>query len=157
IIGDLKIQPDSIKLEITESMMADNVERAIDVLLQLKSLGIKLGMDDFGTGYSSLSYLSRFPIDTLKIDRSFVNTMHQVNSDLEVVRTIINLGHNLGMDIIAEGVEHQEQLTTLANLSCEYAQGFFMSKPLASDAATELLLAEPCWQSSHLCSLTIRR
>ncbi|PSN17830.1 diguanylate cyclase [filamentous cyanobacterium CCP5] len=146
ILNSSKIRPDNIKLEITESMMADNVERAIDVLLRLKSLGIKLGMDDFGTGYSSLSYLSRFPIDTLKIDRSFVNTMHQVGSDLEVVRTIINLGHNLGMNIIAEGVEYQVQFATLAELGCEYAQGFWMSKPLSLDLATELLIADPSWR-----------
>ncbi|PZV06005.1 MAG: diguanylate cyclase [Leptolyngbya sp.] len=147
ILNTTAIQPETIKLEITESMVAENVEAAIGVLLLLKGLGIKLGMDDFGTGYSSLSYLSRFPLDTLKIDRSFVNAMHQVSSDLEVVRTIINLGHNLGMDIIAEGVEHQAQLISLTDLNCEYAQGFWMSKPLARELATDLLLAEPCWRS----------
>ncbi len=145
ILHATQVTRKSVKFEITETMVMDNVQGAIDLLLRLKELDIKLGLDDFGTGYSSLSYLSRFPIDTLKIDRSFVNTMHQVSNDLEVVRTIISLGHNLGMDIIAEGVEEQAQLTALADLDCEYAQGFFMSKPVAANLATDLLKANQSW------------
>lgn len=148
ILRATQVKPKSIKFEITETMVMENVQGAIDLLRQLKELDIKLGLDDFGTGYSSLSYLSRFPLDTLKIDQSFVRTMHEVSNDLEVVRTIINLGHNLGMDIIAEGVEEQAQLTALAELDCEYAQGFFMSKPIAASLATDLLKANRNWRVS---------
>jgi diguanylate cyclase (GGDEF)-like protein len=139
------LPPQSVKLEITESMVMENVEGAIDLLLRLKALNLKLGIDDFGTGYSSLSYLTRFPVDTLKIDRSFVSSMEHVSSDTEIVRTIIMLGHNLKMDIIAEGVESPAQLSILRTLGCEYAQGYFMSKPIGVEQATALLQTKPTW------------
>lgn len=135
----------SLKLEITESMMADDVESAIALLLRLKTLNLKLSIDDFGTGYSSLSYLHRFPIDTLKVDRSFVSRMEDIGENAEIVHTIINLGHNLGMDVIAEGVEHEIHLNKLRQLGCEYAQGYFLSKPLPAEAATALLEQSPQW------------
>lgn len=135
----------SIKIELTESMVMDDVEATIPLLLRLKSLKIKLGLDDFGTGYSSLSYLHRFPLDTLKIDRSFVMQMENASENREIVKTIIALGHNLGMDIIAEGVETQAQANLLQQFACEYGQGFFFAKPLMAAAATELLATGQSW------------
>lgn len=125
-----------LKLEITESMVMGDVEAAIDRMLQLKALGCRLGLDDFGTGYSSLSYLRRFPIDTLKVDRSFVLNMAASPEDYEIVRMIISLGHTLGMDVIAEGIETQADADTLRSLQCEYGQGFFWAKPLPVAEAT---------------------
>lgn len=129
----------TLKLEITESMVMGDVEAAIDLMLRLKTLGCKLSMDDFGTGYSSLSHLRRFPIDTLKIDKSFVQKMNESHEDHEIVRTIIALGHTLGMDLIAEGVETPEQAETLRSLHCEFGQGYFWAKPLPAHEATALL------------------
>jgi EAL domain-containing protein (putative c-di-GMP-specific phosphodiesterase class I) len=134
-----------IKLELTESMMMANADGVIALLLRLKSLNLKLGIDDFGTGYSSLSYLHRFPMDTLKIDRSFVSQMDEASNDAEIVRTIIMLSHTLGLDVIAEGIETQAQLETLRQLGCEHGQGYFLAKPLSSDAATALLAEDPQW------------
>ena len=145
IIETSGINRHSLKLEITESMMMDNVEAAMDLLLRFKGLGLKLGIDDFGTGYSSLSYLTRFPVDTLKVDRSFVSRMEEVGNNAEVVRTIILLGQNLNMDIIAEGVETAAQSDLLKALGCEYTQGFFFAKPLPVDEATALLERDPRW------------
>ncbi|MGA7936786.1 MAG: EAL domain-containing protein, partial [Kovacikia sp.] len=115
---------DAIKVEITESMVMGNVEAAIDLMLQLKSLGLKLSVDDFGTGYSSLSYLHRFPLDTLKVDRSFVSRMDESDEDSAIVQTIITLGQKLGMDIVAEGIEKERQAQMLKEFNCEYGQGY---------------------------------
>ena len=135
----------SLKLEITESMVMHDVESAIALLSSLKDVGIRLSMDDFGTGYSSLSYLHRFPLDTLKVDQSFVRHMEYNPEEDTIVRTIVMLGHNLGMDVIAEGIETAEQLAKLRSLGCEYGQGYFFSKPLPADQATELLKKSPRW------------
>lgn len=145
ILTKTSVDRNSVKFEITETMVMENVQGAIETLIQLKKLDIKLGIDDFGTGYSSLNYLSRFPVDTLKVDRSFVDSMQHASNDFEVVRTIINLGHNLGMNIIAEGVEVAEQLAMLGQLDCEYAQGFYMSKPVSAALAEDLLKVQPVW------------
>ncbi|NEO87681.1 MAG: bifunctional diguanylate cyclase/phosphodiesterase [Spirulina sp. SIO3F2] len=128
-----------LKFEITESMLMGDVDNAIDSMLKLKSLGCKLGLDDFGTGYSSLSQLRRFPVDTIKVDQSFVQKMGKSDEDHEIVRMIISLGHILGMDLIAEGVEIKEDVDALRSLDCEYGQGYFWSKPLPAAQATELL------------------
>ena len=109
------------------------------MLYQLRALGIRLAIDDFGTGYSSLSYLPRFPLTTLKIDRSFVEKIGDCNDNLEIVRTILALAHNLRMDVVAEGVETDAQATRLREMGCEYGQGFFFFKPLNVEAATQLL------------------
>ncbi|MBW4582770.1 MAG: EAL domain-containing protein [Tildeniella nuda ZEHNDER 1965/U140] len=135
----------SLKLEITESMAMTDVESTIALLHRLKALHLQLSIDDFGTGYSSLSYLHRFPTNTIKVDRSFVSRMGDESEDAQIVQTIIILGHNLGMDIVAEGVETAEQLASLRELKCEYGQGFFFSKPLVAEAAEALLNTDPQW------------
>ena len=154
LIGQLKkilatsgIGANGLKLEITESVVMEEVDSAIAVLKEMKTLGVKLGIDDFGTGYSSLSYLSRFPTDTLKVDKSFVGRLELAGEgeNVAIVRTIITLAHVLGMDVIAEGVETSEQLAKLRSLGCEYGQGYFFSKPLPSEAIEELLRSDPQW------------
>ena len=139
ILEETKLDPKALKLEITESMVMDNVEQATEMLKQLRALGLKLSIDDFGTGYSSLSYLHRFPVNTLKIDRSFVTRMTDNNENLEIVRTIITLAQTLGMDVVAEGVETQEQLSMLRTLGCENGQGYFFSKPVDWKGAEKII------------------
>ena len=139
ILQETNLNPRYLKLEITESVVMENAEVATTMLQQLKSLGIQLAIDDFGTGYSSLSYLHRFPIDTLKIDRSFINRIDVNGENLEIVRTIVTLAWNLGMDVIAEGVETAKQLAQLKALKCEYAQGYFFARPLDQEAASALV------------------
>ncbi len=139
IIEEVGIDPRSLKLEITESVVMDNIETATEMLKQLRLLGVQLSIDDFGTGYSSLSYLHRFPIDTLKIDRSFVTQMTNNNENAEIVRTIVMLAQNLGMDVVAEGVETSEQLALLRKLNCENGQGYFFSRPADSKGAEKII------------------
>ena len=110
---------------------------------RLQQLGVKLAIDDFGTGYSSLSYLRRFPVDTLKIDRSFVERLGEQSDDATLARTIVQLGQSLGMSTVAEGIEHHEQFLALRRMGCEVAQGYYFSRPLAADATTELIASEP--------------
>ena len=140
-----ELDPANLKLEITESMVMDDVESTIVLLHQLKELNLKISMDDFGTGFSSFSYLHRFPTDTLKIDRSFVSNMSQGAKNIEIVNTIVILAHKLGMDVIAEGIETEEEKQILANFDCEYAQGYFFAKPLKKDDATALFLNKTQW------------
>ena len=135
----------NLKLEITESMVMDNVENTIVLLNQLKELNIKISMDDFGTGFSSFSYLHRFPVDTLKIDRSFVSNMSQGAKNLEIVNTIVILAHKLGMDVIAEGIETQSEREIIQNFDCESGQGYFFAKPLSAKDATKLLADNIRW------------
>ena len=130
LLDESKLPPRCLKLEITESVFSDNIEAAVKLLTQLRELGVQLSIDDFGTGYSSLSYLQRFPIDTLKIDRSFVTQMMENEENLAIVRTIVALAQNLGMDVVAEGVETEDQLSLLRKLECENGQGFLFSTPL---------------------------
>jgi diguanylate cyclase (GGDEF)-like protein/PAS domain S-box-containing protein len=136
------IDPNKLKLEITETVVMENVTMATEMLEHLRSLGIQLSIDDFGTGYSSLSYLHSLPIDTLKIDRSFVSRMNENNDNKEIVRTIILLAQNLGLAVIAEGVETREQVAMLNELKCNQGQGFFFARPLATDAAGKLIETE---------------
>jgi EAL domain-containing protein (putative c-di-GMP-specific phosphodiesterase class I) len=128
-----------IKLEITESLLMDDPNMAAATLSELKGMGVSLAIDDFGTGYSSLSYLHRFPLDTLKIDGSFVQAMHGDAGSMKIVRAIASLAHDLEMDIVAEGVETAEQLQTLTELGCQYAQGYHFSRPVELDEAEKLL------------------
>lgn len=130
LLNEFKLPPRFLKLEITESVFSDNLEAAVELLTQLRNLGVQLSIDDFGTGYSSLSYLQRFPIDTLKIDRSFVTQMMENEENVAIVRTIVALAQNLGMDVVAEGVETEDQLLLLKKLECENGQGYLFSTPL---------------------------
>jgi diguanylate cyclase (GGDEF)-like protein len=134
------LDPRSLKLEITESVVMENADLAINMLKQLRALGVQLSIDDFGTGYSSLSYLHRFPVNNLKIDRSFISRMGLGDENLEIVRTVIMLARNLGMEVIAEGIETKEQLAQLRALSCGFGQGYLFSMPLAAASATALML-----------------
>ena len=114
------------------------------MLQQIKSLGISLAIDDFGTGYSSLSYLHRFPLDTLKIDRSFISSIG-TGEDTEIARTIFPMALNLHLDVVAEGIETIEQLVLLKKLQCKYGQGYYFSKPLSADEVGLLLAEQPTW------------
>jgi diguanylate cyclase (GGDEF)-like protein/PAS domain S-box-containing protein len=141
VLQEIGLPPSCLKLEITESVIMENAKSTISTFSELKALGVQLSIDDFGTGYSSLSYLHRFPVDTLKVDRSFVSRMESNGENSAIVRTIIRLAHDLKMKVIAEGVETVEQLTQLRKLKCEYAQGYFFSKPVDSKAAEALIVA----------------
>jgi diguanylate cyclase (GGDEF)-like protein/PAS domain S-box-containing protein len=139
IIEKTKLNPRSLKLEITESAVMENIDTTTEMLRQLRELGVQLSIDDFGTGYSSLSYLHRFPIDTLKIDRSFVTRMVDNSENIEIVRTIIMLAQVLGMDVVAEGVETKEQLALLRKLGCENGQGYYFSRPTSTTEAEKII------------------
>jgi diguanylate cyclase (GGDEF)-like protein len=142
VLSESGISPWQLKLEITETVVMENAELAAVTLARLRGLGVRLSIDDFGTGYSSLSYLNRFPVDTLKVDRSFITRMSQGDENLEIVKTIVTLAGNLGMQVIAEGVETEDQLQQLRRLKCQYAQGYLFSKPMAPSDADTFILSE---------------
>jgi diguanylate cyclase (GGDEF)-like protein len=140
-----QLQPSSLKVEITETTIVDNVAVAESTLRKLKHRGVSLSMDDFGTGYSSLSYLHRFPLDTLKIDRSFITRIVQGGESLEIVRAIITLAHTLDMAVVAEGVETAEQAALLRDLGCEYGQGYFFAAPVPPEMTMQMLAPTYRW------------
>jgi diguanylate cyclase (GGDEF)-like protein len=142
ILDETGLAPQHLKLEITESVIMEHPHSAAEMLRRLKERGIQLSLDDFGTGYSSLSYLHRFPIDTLKVDRSFINRLDGEDGDPVIVQTIVALAHNLGMQVIAEGVETEGQVERLKEMGCQYAQGYFFSRPVDGDSASALLDAD---------------
>ncbi|MBD0373279.1 MAG: EAL domain-containing protein [Pyrinomonadaceae bacterium] len=142
VLEETGLQPHSLQLEITESVVMENIETVTDMLSQLREFGVKSSIDDFGTGYSSLSYLHRFPSTTLKIDRSFVSRMNDHSENAEIVRTIIMLARNLGMKVIAEGIETKAQLEQLRAMKCDEGQGYYFSKALPSKEASRLLEGE---------------
>jgi EAL domain-containing protein (putative c-di-GMP-specific phosphodiesterase class I)/GGDEF domain-containing protein/PAS domain-containing protein len=129
------LEPRRLKLEITETSLMENADRAVDVLAGLRSLGIGVCLDDFGTGYSSLNYLHRYPLEDLKIDRAFVAEMSGNQRDVAILQTIVTLGHGLGMDVVAEGIETPLQLGTLRGIGCDHGQGFLFSRPIDPDDA----------------------
>jgi Amt family ammonium transporter len=141
-IRESGIAPDTLKLEVTESVIVENPTAASGVLAELKALGVELYMDDFGTGYSSLSYLSQLPIDAIKIDRSFVSEMEALDHHFQLVRTVLTLARSLNLRCVAEGVTSAAQLIALRKLGCEQAQGFFFSPPVVVDEAEALLASE---------------
>jgi PAS domain S-box-containing protein/diguanylate cyclase (GGDEF)-like protein len=143
VLRETGIAHGTLKLEITESVLMQHTERVTDTLHRLKALGVQLHIDDFGTGYSSLGYLHRLPLDALKIDRSFVAGDEGAN--LQLVRTIVAMAHALGVAVITEGIESPELLRELRALECEFGQGFFFSRPLASEDIDELVASDPCW------------
>jgi predicted signal transduction protein with EAL and GGDEF domain len=130
ILRDTGLPPENLKLELTESVTMRDDSRTARILSELRAMGVRLCIDDFGTGYSSLSYFRRFALDVLKIDRSFISEILSSSESREIAKTIINLGTNLGMEVVAEGVETQEQVSLLRSLGCEFAQGYFFAKPL---------------------------
>jgi diguanylate cyclase (GGDEF)-like protein/PAS domain S-box-containing protein len=144
LLHELNLPPQALKLELTESTVMGDPSAAVEMLQQIKSLGVSLAIDDFGTGYSSLSYLHRFPLDTLKIDRSFISSIGN-GEETEIARTILPMASNLHLDVVAEGVETIEQLILLKKLHCKYGQGYYFSKPLSAQEAGSLLAEQPTW------------
>lgn len=147
VISETGINPASLKLELTESAVMDNAETAILMLKQIKETGVRISIDDFGTGYSSLSYLHRFPIDLLKVDRSFVSAMEENTENGEIVRTVIALAKALNLSVVAEGIESIHQFHQLRILGCEYGQGYLFSKPLPVAEIDRLLADNNRWQN----------
>ncbi len=148
ILRETGLSPRHLKLEITESVMMENAERAIELLEALKRTRLKLMLDDFGTGYSSLSHLHRLPIDALKVDKSFVMHMHDRDEDRSFVETIVNLAHKLGRPVVCEGVELPAQEALLRELGVEFAQGYLYSRPVTA-AQAEMLILENAARSSR--------
>jgi diguanylate cyclase (GGDEF)-like protein/PAS domain S-box-containing protein len=144
-----EVSPTSLELEITETTLMENPERTIKLLDQLYALGLHLAIDDFGTGYSSLSAMQQFPISTLKIDKSFVRHVSTNPDDATIVSTIVQMGRNLNMDVVAEGVESEDQLAFLQKLGCTYVQGLLFGDPMSSDSYLELLLAQAEGTDTH--------
>jgi diguanylate cyclase (GGDEF)-like protein len=143
ILNYTGISPDCLKLEITESVLMETASTVLERLEYLRDLGVRLSLDDFGTGYSSLSYLQQFPINTLKVDRSFVNKLAEDQN--QVVQAIVALTDGLSMDAVAEGIETAEQLAHLRSLGCEYGQGYFFSPPMTKENAEQMLIDQPHW------------
>ncbi len=139
VLQQTQLNPSCLNIELTETMAMSDAEKNRNLLSELKALGVRLSIDDFGTGYSSLNYLRRFPVDMLKIDRSFVSNM-DIDDNRKIVATMVMLAHNLGLGVIAEGTETEDQLSQLRELRCEFAQGYLFSKPLEAEAAGQLLL-----------------
>lgn len=148
ILQETGIEPGALKLEITEGVMMENIGTATVLLQQLRALGIELGVDDFGTGYSSLSYLHRLPINSLKIDKSFIKGMVEKREHAEIVKTILALARSLKIRVVAEGVETLEQLVELRRLRCDAGQGFLFSKPAEVETAETLLAFRNQWQTT---------
>jgi EAL domain-containing protein (putative c-di-GMP-specific phosphodiesterase class I) len=133
------LAPERLSLEITESAFSDDPARALDVLQRLKEIGVCLELDDFGTGYSSLTYVRMFPIDALKIDRSFVRGLCESTEDAAIVAAVISMGQALGVNVVAEGVESQDQASVLQSLGCTLAQGYLFSRPVPASELPELV------------------
>ena len=153
ILEESKLPAKFLELEITEGTVMDNPQAAIDTMLQIRSMGIHLSLDDFGTGYSSLAYLKKFPLNTLKIDKAFVDDIEVSEQGRNMVATIVTIAHNLGMQVVAEGVENNNQLNFLAGLGCEQLQGYLYSKPLAENEFQKYLLSHQITdQSTNLYS-----
>jgi diguanylate cyclase (GGDEF)-like protein/PAS domain S-box-containing protein len=143
VLADTGIEPGCVVLEITESVLMEDVESSRSTLDALKALGVRIVVDDFGTGYSSLAYLRRFPVDMLKIDQSFIAGLGEDPSDTAIVAAVVSLAHTLGLEAVAEGVETEEQLAELRRLDCDHAQGYLMARPLYPDDLSELLTKNP--------------
>ena len=139
ILKETDTDPEYIELEITESVVIESIQKATRILMELKRLGLRIALDDFGMGYSSLNYLKSLPIDTLKVDKSFIDNLSKANVKKQIVGDIIQLGHTLGLTIVAEGVESKRQLQCLKRYSCDYFQGFLYARPLKEEALIELL------------------
>ena len=141
VIVKYQIPTSHVEIEITESVMIDSLEKALQRIDEIKDMGMKVAIDDFGTGYSSLSYLNNFPSDLLKIDKSFIDLMNTSESSKQYVATIVSIGHILNLHVISEGVEDEAQIETLREIGCDYIQGFVWGKPMPADDALELVFA----------------
>jgi EAL domain-containing protein (putative c-di-GMP-specific phosphodiesterase class I) len=141
VLQEARLRHSCLNLELTETIAMSDAERTRNVLAELKTLGVRLSIDDFGTGYSSLNYLRRFPVDTLKIDRSFISNIDS-DDNRKIVATMVMLAHNLGLRVVAEGAETADQLKQLKELQCEFAQGYFFSPPVDVEKAEQLLVAQ---------------
>jgi EAL domain-containing protein (putative c-di-GMP-specific phosphodiesterase class I) len=141
VLKSTGMPPEQLEVEITESIMIDSVDKALDCINEIKKLGIKIAIDDFGTGYSSLSYLNDFPADMLKVDKSFIDRMNTNDSSKQYVAAIISIGHVMNFTVISEGVEQPDQLDTLRNIGCDYIQGFIWGRPMAPDDAENLVIS----------------
>jgi len=139
ILKDARLDPQSLELELTESVLMKHAESTVSVLKALKNIGVQLAVDDFGTGYSSLSYLRQFPIDSLKVDQSFVHEISSTSDDAPIVSAVISMGNSLNKRVIAEGVETREQLDFLTAAGCEEAQGYYFNRPMVADQFATLL------------------
>jgi EAL domain-containing protein (putative c-di-GMP-specific phosphodiesterase class I) len=146
LVGQIKnfiqshnILPERLKLEITESLIIENIDKAEAILHSLKELGVKLSLDDFGTGYSSINYLQRLPFDTLKLDKSFIQDSRYRVSANPLIRYTVGLAHDLNMEVIAEGVETAEQHADLVKLGCDYLQGYLFAKPMPVAQASDFI------------------
>ncbi|MEB0042633.1 EAL domain-containing protein, partial [Pseudomonas sp. MH10] len=139
---DTGLEAKRLELEVTESVMLEDASGAFEVMRALKGLGVRISMDDFGTGYSSLSYLRSFPFDGLKIDRSFVSRLGESEDDRSIIQAIVGLGRALSLTVTAEGIETIEHLDLLKAVCCDEGQGYFLSRPLDSDAFESLLMAK---------------
>ncbi len=146
IMHSTGIAPGDLKLEITEGTIMENAEKGARLLKELRDRGVKVAIDDFGTGYSSLACLHKLPLDSLKVDRSFVSQMTTSADNMNIVRTVLRLAESFGFDVIAEGIETEEQRDLLAAMQCDYGQGYLYSPPLPSDAAAELLREDHVWE-----------
>jgi len=140
VLNSSGVPADKLEIEITESVMIDSMEKALECIASLKAMGIKIAIDDFGTGYSSLSYLNEFPANLLKVDKSFIDKMNESKSSKQYVSAIISIGHIMGFDVISEGVEEFEQLETLKEIGCDYIQGFIWGRPLPQEDAEKLVI-----------------
>ena len=139
VLSTTELPPHLLELELTESLIMEDMEQNIELLQQLRTRGIELALDDFGTGYSSLSYLKRFPVDTLKIDRSFIMDLDKSPDDAAITRAIIDMAHSLKMNVIAEGVETEDHLSILRDMHCDSIQGYLISRPVPENELLELL------------------
>jgi diguanylate cyclase (GGDEF)-like protein len=144
VLAEVGLDPGLLELELTESILLEHTEESLATLRRFHDMGIHLALDDFGTGYSSLSYLKRFPIDSLKIDRSFIHDVTTNPDDATIARTVIAMAHNLRMTAVAEGVETREQLEFLRSHECDQMQGYYFSRPLAAEAFAQLLADNRC-------------
>jgi EAL domain-containing protein (putative c-di-GMP-specific phosphodiesterase class I) len=143
LLAEKGIRPDRLNLEITESTIMADPTRALQVLRELRALGVRIAIDDFGTGYSSMAYLKGLAVDALKIDKSFVQKLASDASDRAIVRSTVELGHNLGLRVVAEGVEDTVSYEQLTRLGCDLAQGFYLGRPMPADHLDRWLADAP--------------
>jgi EAL domain-containing protein (putative c-di-GMP-specific phosphodiesterase class I) len=153
LLEQTRLDPDLLQLELTESMVMDNPEQAVEIMNRLRVMGIRLDIDDFGTGYSSLAYLKRFPVYSLKIDRSFIQDIPTGPNDTAITQAIIAMAHSMGMRVVAEGVEKREQAEALRQFGCDEYQGYYFSRPVPLPKLLELLGSQENWMQVMPASL----